>query len=223
MSDQDNAIEKRSNVEKLNEVLGIESIDDVLDSLSVEKNDEQFNITLAEIDDHVKQQMQTLDKQTDLYKNNPANFNVHTMESALNEVSGLIEVSKGIIQKVYEYVKTSDLLDPEVIGAGAKMIEAARLAVCDYVEMYKKQIDHFNKIQMEMIKQRHKLEAMDYKVKCDVDKARQLDDKKDEGEDINLMEYTQERIVQAMKEVRLKEKAEVVEAELIEEDDEIKK
>jgi len=193
----ENQVIKKSNTVKLNEVLGIQSIEDVLNNLSVEKNDESFNQTLIEIDEHVKSQMEIVEQQNHLAANNSGEFNVHTMESALSEVSSLIDVSKGIIQKVYEYVVTSDLLDPEVISAGAKMIEAARIAVSDYVDMYKSQIQFFNQIQMEMIKHKNRLEILDHKLKCDVDKVRQLEDKV--ADDVDLIEYTQERVISAMR------------------------
>jgi predicted transcriptional regulator len=185
-----------SNIVKLNEALGIESIDDILSDLDVEQNQEGFNNTLKEIDVHVKSQMEIIQQQKMLYQTEPNQFNVHTMESALNEVSGLIEISKGIITKVYEYVQTSSLLDPEIISAGAKMIEATRVAISDYIDMYKNQIRFFNTIQLEMIKQKNKKELIEYKMRCDVEKNDLLGN--GSKNDIDMKEYTQESIIKAL-------------------------
>jgi len=213
MNDIEVVNKKRSSTEKLNELLGIQSIDDVLNELSIEKNDESFVKTLDEIDDHVRSQMEVIKSQGTLFKTNSEEFNVHSMESALNEVSGLIDVSKAIIQKIYDYVATSDLLDPDIIAAGAKMIEAARIAVSDYVDMYKNQIRFFNMIQLEMIKQKHKKELLDHKLQCDIKKAKALGDD-DKIEDINMLEYTQESIVKALR--QYERDSDIAEAELVE-------
>jgi hypothetical protein len=213
MNDIEVVNKKRSSTEKLNELLGIQSIDDVLNELSIEKNDESFVKTLDEIDDHVRSQMEVIKSQGTLFKTNSEEFNVHSMESALNEVSGLIDVSKAIIQKIYDYVATSDLLDPDIIAAGAKMIEAARIAVSDYVDMYKNQIRFFNMIQLEMIKQKHKKELLDHKLQCDIKKAKALGDD-DKIEDIDMLEYTQESIVKALR--QYERDSDIAEAELVE-------
>jgi hypothetical protein len=203
-------LEKRTSTQKINEVLGISNINDILESLNVEKNDDALNKTLIEIDDHVKNQMEVINKQTQLYQTGQNNFNVHTMESALNEISSIIDVSKGIIQKVYDYIITSDLMDPDVIGSAAKMIEATRIAVSDYVEMYKSQIAFFNSIQMEMIKQNNKKELLLYKQQLDIEKAIKLNgDDTGSPDDVNMMEYTQERIIQALKNVNRSEPIDV--------------
>ena len=203
-------VTKQSNVEKLNNILGIQTIDDVLNDLNIEKNGDAFNQTLSEIDDHVKSQMAVVQSQGELCKMGDEAFNVHTMESALNEVSGLIDTSKAIIQKIYEYIATSDLLDPDVISAGAKMIEAARVAVSDYVDMYKQQIDFFNSIQMEMIKQNHKKELLDHKLQCDIEKARALAGDDLKNKNIDMIEYTQESVIKVLSNLEKVEKSKVI-------------
>ena len=103
----------KSPTEKINEALGIEpdgSIDDVLKEFEDEMDvlADGMKNTVAKIDNQI------VSKPDD----------IHTLTQSLGELSDLIGTSKNMLRSVYDYVTSSDILDPDVIGSGADLIKA---------------------------------------------------------------------------------------------------
>ena len=202
-------IKKESPTNKLNNILGIENIDEMLNDLDIPTGDDNgISNILNDIDVKVKDAVKTIDNQTQLYNSSNGDISLHTIQSSLGEISELILISKKIIKHVYEIVVTSELIDPEVIGSIAKMIEASRIAVADYIELYKDRIRFYNTLQLEYVKHQNKKELLERKHQMDLEKKSIIDNKENDEEIENMLEYTQERIVKAINNY---EKSQIVE------------
>jgi len=95
-----------------------------------------------------------------------------------------------MIEEVYDYVKRSEIMDPDVIRSGADLIKASTEIVREYVELYKEKMRHYQSIEMEMIKHENKKELERYKHEL-----------KSGGKNItdnNTIEYRQEEVVKAI-------------------------
>ena len=92
---------------------------------------------------------------------------------------------------VYDYVSSSDIMDPDVIGAGADLIKASNELIREYLEIYKEKMKHLNSIDLEMIKAQNRkdLERFKFELK---------NGKPVDGEVVEEVNYTQESVVKAI-------------------------
>lgn len=169
--------------QKLDSLLGISdsgSIDDFLagissepDSLSAAMKDINGKIkdNISEVDSTISQAGTEISKSIiDISKITTITDNV---ESTLAEVKDLIDISKKMILHVYESAICTDLVDPEVILAFAKMIESARINISDSLELYKSRIAFYDKLRFSVFQQQQKIELMNIKHLHDMEKIKE--------------------------------------------------
>lgn len=164
--------------DKINQALGISddsTIDDVLAG---------FDNDIKSIESEMKTAVSKIDNE--LVKCN----DVHTLTNSLGELSELIGTSKGMLKDVYDYISRSEIMDPDVIGAGADLIKASNELIHEYLEIYKEKIRHFNSIELEMIKAKNKRDLEQFKFDL---KNNKIDDAP-----IDMVEYTQESLIKAI-------------------------
>ena len=163
---------------KLDAALGIspdKSIDDFLNSLSIE-NDSAKN-AVDKIDASVKNEVQSIDNEIKAI----ASFNgaedeskklisMIAIDKSLNNIDELISISKEVIKHIYENIACTELIDSELIHAAAAFIESCHLNIKEYIDLYKDRLKFYDKVQMEMLQQKHKKELLDYKHKLDMEK-----------------------------------------------------
>lgn len=181
--------------EKIDDLLGIKeggSIDDFLNDLQMETD--QVSATLSTLNDGMKQSVEEIDKNIANLSCNVGENSVLTMtqvDNSLGELRDLIDISKKVIMHVYESVITTDLVDSELIGAMAKLIEATHINIADYIDLYKQRVAYYDKLKIMNYQQQQKIELMRLK--------HELDMKKLEGKNVtatpeNMMSYTYEDI-----------------------------
>lgn len=173
-----------TSTDKINEALGITeggTVDDVL---------AEFDKDLESIEAEMKLTVDKVDNE--LVKSD----DIHTLTASLGELSDLIRTSKGMLGNICDYVNRSEIMDPDVIGAGADLIKASNELLREYLEIYKDKIRHFNAIELEMIKNQNKKDLELYKYELKNGKIG------DNNGVVDMVEYTQETIVKAMNDIK---------------------
>lgn len=181
--------------QKIDDLLGIKeggTIDDFLNDLQMETD--QVSATLSTLNNGMKQTVEDIDKSITSLSRNVGENSVLTMtqvDNSLGELRDLIDISKKVIMHVYESVITTDLVDSELIGAMAKLIEATHINIADYIDLYKQRVAYYDKLKIMNYQQQQKIELMRLK--------HELDMKKLEGKNVtatpeNMMSYTYEDI-----------------------------
>lgn len=181
--------------QKIDDLLGIKeggTIDDFLNDLQMETD--QVSATLSTLNNGMKQTVEDIDKSITSLSCNVGENSVLTMsqvDNSLGELRDLIDISKKVIMHVYESVITTDLVDSELIGAMAKLIEATHINIADYIDLYKQRVAYYDKLKIMNYQQQQKIELMRLK--------HELDMKKLEGKNVtatpeNMMSYTYEDI-----------------------------
>lgn len=182
--------------QKLNEALGIESIDSFLSSLDV---DDAKVKSLSQLDDDVKADLQKIDQQVDNYKEGGlAQTNLDDIEQSLGHIRELIDVSKNTIRYVYQQLVDSELVDSELVGSFSKLLEAVHIQISEYIGLYKDRQNFYSKVKLEAIKHRNKMEELRLKQKLDIEKINQT--KKSDAVDVDNMKvaYSQEDLIQSL-------------------------
>ena len=64
---------------------------------------------------------------------------------------------------IYQSVITTDLVDPELISAMAKLIEATHINIADYLDLYKQRVVFYDKIKLMNYQQQLTIEKMKLK------------------------------------------------------------
>ncbi len=190
---------------KLDAVLGIspdKSIDDFLESLTVENNSAKEAV--EKIDQTVKEEINSIDKEINnltISKNiddeNQKVMSIVAIDKSLKNIDELITISKEVIKHIYENIVCTELIDSELIHAAAAFIESCHLNVKEYIDLYKDRLKFFDKVQFEMLQQKHKKELLDYKHKLDMEK------KSSDAVDITdtgMVTYNHDAITQILKE-----------------------
>ena len=181
--------------QKIDDLLGIKeggTIDDFLNDLQMETD--QVSATLSTLNNGMKQTVEDIDKSITNLSCNVGENSVLTMtqvDNSLGELHDLIDISKKVIMHVYESIITTDLVDSELIGAMAKLIEATHINIADYIDLYKQRVAYYDKLKIMNYQQQQKIELMRLK--------HELDMKKLEGKNVtatpeNMMSYTYEDI-----------------------------
>ena len=147
--------------EKLNEALGVESIDEMLDSISLDTPEE-----ITTLNDNISQAIEKSSNQIDTQitdYNNGKDISLPLMEQSLNEISELINVSKAIIKKVYENIATNEFVDSELVTAASQLIQSTHMSVSTYIDLYKEKKRFYNSVAMKMLDHKNKLELLQRK------------------------------------------------------------
>ena len=185
--------------EKLNEALGVESIDEMLDSISLDTPDE-----ITTLNDNISQAIEKSSNQIDTQitdYNNGKDISLPLMEQSLNEISELINVSKAIIKKVYENIATNEFVDSELVTAASQLIQSTHMSVSTYIDLYKEKKRFYNSVAMKMLDHKNKLELLqrkhEYKM-IELEKG-----SKSESEVDDKINFSQAGIMKALQEMNL--------------------
>jgi len=193
--------------EKLDEKLGIKDLSEIFDQTDIDAILKDSKIEIANIDHKIKEKAKEIDEKinenTELITIStsgtmvlPAN-KIYDLEESLGEISFLANKSRDIITNLYKYITNTDFVDPDIISSTAKMIEASRIVISDYIELYKEKIRMIHSFNMEMQKHKNRLELEQYKAELKfkyADKGPAID-----AESKDMVPYIQEQIINIMK------------------------
>lgn len=163
-----------------------------MNDLTIEAD--EISSTMTNIDNGVKNTVDELDKNlTILSSSNDSNsmLTMSNIESNLTELKDLIDISKKVIMHVYESVITTDLVDSELIGALAKLIEATHINIADYIGLYRQRVSFYDKMKMMAYQQQQKIELMRIKHELDMKK---IESKSIQAQPEGMVSYTYEDI-----------------------------
>ena len=185
---------------EIDEALGIGSIDQFLSDLNVDQKEAEG---FRNLDEKVKQNVDLIDSQIQEYQENGIQaVDVANIGTSLQELKGLIEISKGTIKRIYEQLTDSEMMiDGELVGSLSKLLEATHLTVSEYINLYRDRMVFYDKVRLEMLKHQQKKELLERKHQMDLEKI----DRKSKDEPIeseNLYGYSQEDIVKTLQEVQ---------------------
>lgn len=153
---------------KINEALGIESIDSFLSSLNMDDGRVQ---ELNSIDEQVRNDIRKIDGQIETYKKDGIEkIDVDDIQQSLGHIKELVDISKETIRYIYQQLIDSELVDSELVSSFSKLLEAVHVQIQEYIGLYKDRQNFFYKVKMECIKQRNKLEQMRLKHEMDLEK-----------------------------------------------------
>lgn len=185
--------------QKLNEALGIESIDSFLSSLDVDKEKiDQLN----NLDDQVKEDIQKIDTQIDNYKENGiVHVNIDDIQYSLSHIKELVDVSKDTIRYIYNQLIDSELIDSELVGSFSKLLEAVHIQISEYIQLYKDRQNFLYKIQLEAVKQKNKLEQIRLKHELDMQKEELKNKNSAVTVDNMKVAYSQEDLIQQLDDI----------------------
>ena len=179
--------------EKINEALGIESIDSFLSSLNV---DEGEMAKLSEVDQQVKGDIERIDAQMQKYNEGGVEkVDINDIQHSLGHIRELVEISKNTIRYIY-----NQLIDSELVGSFSKLLEAVHIQIQEYIGLYKDRQNFFHKVKLEAIKQANKLEQMRLKQQYDLEKLEKA--KKNDAVTVDNMTvaYSQEDLIKSLDE-----------------------
>lgn len=184
--------------EKINEALGIESIDSFLSSLNV---DEGEMAKLSEVDQQVKGDIERIDAQMQKYNEGGVEkVDIDDIQHSLGHIRELVEISKNTIRYIYNQLIDSELVDSELVGSFSKLLEAVHIQIQEYIGLYKDRQNFFHKVKLEAIKQANKLEQMRLKQQFDLEKLEKA--KKNDAVTVDNMTvaYSQEDLIKSLDE-----------------------
>ena len=185
--------------QKLNEALGIESIDSFLSSLDVDKEKiDQLN----NLDDQVKEDIQKIDTQIDNYKKKGiVHVNIDDIQYSLGHIKELVDVSKDTIRYIYNQLTDSELIDSELVGSFSKLLEAVHIQISEYIQLYKDRQNFLYKMQLEAVKQKNKLEQIRLKHELDMQKEELKNKNNAVTVDNMKVAYSQEDLIQQLDDI----------------------
>lgn len=188
--------------QKLNEALGIESIDSFLSSLDVDKEKiDQLN----NLDDQVEEDIQKIDTQIDNYKKKGiVHVNIDDIQYSLGHIKELVVVSKDTIRYIYNQLTDSELIDSELVGSFSKLLEAVHIQISEYIQLYKDRQNFLYKMQLEAVKQKNKLEQIRLKHELDMQKEELKNKNNAVTVDNMKVAYSQEDLIQQLDDIESK-------------------
>lgn len=182
--------------QKINEALGIESIDSFLSSLNVD--DDKLK-KLGEVDEQVKADIERIDDQMKNYSEGGiGKVDIDDIQQSLGHISELVEISKETIRYVYQQIVDSELVDSELVGSFSKLLEAVHIQISEYIGLYKDRQDFYAKVKLEAIKHQNKMEQMRLKNQLDIEKIEKT--KKNDAVTVDNMTvaYSQEDLIKQL-------------------------
>ena len=193
-------------IKALNERLGITDRDSLLNSHELRSVDELLENSRREFERFTKEisskKAEVEKAETDMREcvesgnggtvaNRPTAESLSNFENTLKSMEGLIGAGEGIMQKLYDAIGQTDLIDPEVIQSTAKIIEAVRVSLADIMMFHntKFQLEFGlrQQIEMENLKQMHRLEIEERKSEIRMKELRLKQQLKDESDSLKAM------------------------------------
>lgn len=199
---QKNDNQPTTSKKKLDALLGIEensSVDDFLDKLTLE--DDSANNAVEIIDESVKAEVAKIDSELANIENKDEREKLMSLidiKESLGSINDLIEISKGVIKHIYDNIICTELVDSDLIHAAAAFIESCRLNVHEYIDVYRDRVKFLNKVEFEMLQQKHRMQLLEKKY--------ELDMKKKDSQALNVIpegskSYNQEDVVNALRDI----------------------
>ena len=112
-------------------------------------------------------------------------------ENTLKSMENLVGAGKGIMQKLYDAIGQTDLIDPDVIQSAAKIIEAVRVSLADVIAFhstkFQLEFGFRQQVEMENLKQMHRLEIEERKSEIRMKELRLKQQLKDESDSLKAM------------------------------------
>lgn len=184
--------------QKLDKELGIDSsssIDEFLAKLSVE--DDSASKSIQAIDDTIKDTVEDVDKSIANFSTSDTNsvLTIKNIETNLNGINDLIDISKDIIRQIYTNISSSDLIDPEIIASAATFIEACHSNIKEWIDLYRDRIKFIDKVKFEMLQQQHKKELIQFKHDLEMKRIKESSIEAKETENHNGILYSTEDII----------------------------
>lgn len=200
-----------SSKDKIDAVLGItggKSVDDFLDSLSLDT--EAIQETMSSIDDSVKNSIQKIDNAaSQLQKSQETSVQNANQESSsilqlkdidlsMQQIEEMIQLSKKMFKHIAESILTTDLVDSELVGAASKLLESIHINISEFIQLYRSKQQFVDKIKVMIFQQEQKKELMMLKHKLDLEKLQMKSQDAKAVEAEGLVTYSQESIVKAI-------------------------
>ena len=149
----------KSTKEKLDEKLGIkpeQTIDEFLDDISIDTN--ELSSAFTAVSDSMKASVETVDGKIAAVESGavkPTQLVMSDLVASMKEVEDLVILSKQMYKHIYENFCSSDLLDSELIGAAAKLLESIHINVKEFIDMYRDRQKTIDRIQQQESKFQH--------------------------------------------------------------------
>ena len=163
---------------KIDKALGLEngkSFDDFLAELNVDSKSDVADAT-GKIDDKVKEKVAEIDGAITQYKANGVQaVDVAKVENSLTEIKELIDASKDIIVHVRDSIKSTDLVDPELVESFAQLIKSSHAATKEYINLYQQRVKFYDQIRLEMMKHEQRKELLQMKHDLDMQSVKKVD------------------------------------------------
>lgn len=159
--------------EKLDKMLGIkpdQSIDDFLNDL--DSQTESISNTFAAIDDSVKSSLQKVDDGLKAINAGTSDsiLTLKNIDLSMKEAEDMIGWAKKLFKHIYENICTSDLIDAELVGSAAKMLESIHINLSEFIDLYREKQRFVDKIKLMILQQEQKKELMILKHQHDLEK-----------------------------------------------------
>ena len=153
--------------EKLDKMLGIkpdQSIDDFLNDL--DSQTESISNTFAAIDDSVKSSLQKVDDGLKAINAGTSDsiLTLKNIDLSMKEAEDMIGWAIKLFKHIYENICTSDLIDAELVGSAAKMLESIHINLSEFIDLYREKQRFVDKIKLMILQQEQKKELMILKI-----------------------------------------------------------
>lgn len=202
--DQENQMSEKhlTTEEKLNQALGINSIDDVLNGLNVEEPDNKLKQLNEEMTVVADGAIKEIDQQIAEYKAGNS-ISMKKLEDNLAEITNLVDVCKSVISKLYDNITSTDYVDPEVIQATASLIKSTQESISVYADLYKTRKEFYNRVALEMLRHNNNLDLARRRHEFKMLELGMFK-KEDENEQVvrDEVQYSQEQIMKALSEMQ---------------------
>lgn len=186
-------------IKALNERLGITDRDALFNSHELKSVDELLENSRREFERFSKEissKKEEVEKAETEMKTAVANSgtacvsksldSINNFETTIRTMENLVTTGESIMQRIYDAIGQTDLVDPDIIESAAKIIEAVRISLADvmayHTSKFKMEFDYRRSVEMENIKQSHRLEMEERKSENRLKEIRLKQELKDEAE-----------------------------------------
>lgn len=187
--------------EKLDKALGIEdgqSIDDFLDGLDADA--QKLEAAMGEMDKTVKEKVEEIDGQLAKYQDDPetSGLEIANIGASLNEIADVVSTSKDLLRHVYDAIKSTDLVDPEVVDSYTHLVETIHLSIKEYVDLYRQRVAFYDKARLSMMQFEQKKQLLRMKYDLEEKLKEKIAQSKKEVIPENMKSFSQEDIIDAL-------------------------
>lgn len=165
--------QKLTTKQKIDSVLGIqpgESIDDFLDALKFDS--QQIEKSFNSVDTLVVSKLNELDGKIEEIQKDPSQvttLQMNDLTMSLKEIEDLVKISTNMFKHIYDNIISSDLIDSELVGSIAKLLESIHVNIAEFISIYKSKQKFIEKIKLMVFAQEQKKEMLAIKHKYDME------------------------------------------------------